>query len=135
MYRDWPFFRSLIDTAQMALGKADRPIAALYASLAAPAPASERIWARIREEWDLAERGVIAVTGAERLLDTSPVLQRSIRVRNPYVDPLSFIQVRLLSELRELLESDRPDEARLEALQRALLLTVNGVAAGLQNTG
>jgi phosphoenolpyruvate carboxylase len=135
MYRAWTFFRSLIDTAQMALGKADRSIAALYTSLAAPAAASARIWARIREEWDLAERGVIAVTGADRLLDTSPVLQRSIRVRNPYVDPLSFIQVRLLSELRELLETGRPDEAQVEALQRALLLTVNGVAAGLQNTG
>jgi phosphoenolpyruvate carboxylase len=87
----------------------------------------DRIWQRIEREYDLTRDLLLAVTKQQRLLDRDPVLQRSIERRNPYVDPLSFIQVELLRRFR----SD-PDSA---PLLRAVLLTVNGIAGGLKNTG
>jgi phosphoenolpyruvate carboxylase len=130
LYRSWPFFASLLDNAEMILAKADMPVARRYASLA-PTPESRRIWRRIRGEHNRAVAQILAVTGRARLLDDMPVLQRSIELRNPYVDSLSELQVRLLSRLRDLPPADpqRPEYLRL------VHLTVSGVAAGLQNTG
>ncbi len=128
MYREWPFWRATLDNAQMVLAKADRHIARHYATLVTDAAAREHIWARISTEWERTERAVCDIAGIDRLLDRSPTLQRSIRRRNPYVDPLSYIQVALLRRLRE---SRAPDAA----LEQAVLLTVNGIAAGLRNTG
>lgn len=128
MYREWPFWRTTLDNAQMVLAKADRHIAQRYAGLVRDAGARERIWARISAEWERTERAVCAITGVRRLLDRAPTLQRSIRRRNPYVDPLSYIQVELLQRLRNARQPD-PE------LEQAVLLTVNGIAAGLRNTG
>jgi len=89
------------------------------------------VFSLIDAEWARTLKAVALVTGHQELLATSPVLQRSIRLRNPYVDPLSFMQLSLLPRLRELGED--ADEARL--LQRLTALTINGIAAGLQNTG
>ncbi|CAN5799283.1 phosphoenolpyruvate carboxylase [soil metagenome] len=130
LYRSWPFFASLLDNAEMILAKADMPVARRYASLA-PTPESRRIWRRIRGEHNRAVAQILAVTGRARLLDDMPVLQRSIELRNPYVDSLSEIQVRLLSRLREL----PPGDPQRPVLLRLVHLTVSGVAAGLQNTG
>ena len=130
LYRSWPFFASLLDTAEMTLAKADMPVARRYASLA-PTPESRRIWRRIRGEHDRSVTQILAVTGRGRLLDDLPVLQRSIELRNPYVDSLSELQVRLLARLRVLPEGSR----QREELVRLVHLTVSGVAAGLQNTG
>ncbi len=127
MYRDWPFFRTLIDNAQVSLRLADLAIAPLYAELT-DAETREAIYGRLRAEYARTEAGVLRVTGQEQLLDHEPWLQRSIRLRNPYVDPLNVIQVELLRRLRD---REDPDGA----LQAALLQAVNGIAAGLQNTG
>jgi phosphoenolpyruvate carboxylase len=127
MYREWPFFRSLVDNAQLGLGKADRAVARLYAGLAEPATLRERLLGRILAEWERTERAVGVATRLPALLAGSPVLQRSIRLRNPYVDPLSFVQVSLLRRQR----GGEPDPAQA----RLAALTINGIAAGLQNTG
>ena len=131
MYREWPFFRSLVDNAQISLGKSDLAVARLYDGLAAPPELRARIFARIAEEWRRTEDGILAVTGQPAILSGSPVLRRSIRLRNPYVDPMSFAQVSLLARLRDLPE-ESPDR---DAVARLVALTINGVAAGLQNTG
>jgi phosphoenolpyruvate carboxylase len=130
LYRSWPFFASLLDNAEMILAKADMPVARRYASLA-PTPESRRIWRRIKGEYERSVAQILAVTGHARLLDDVPVLQRSIELRNPYVDSLSELQVRLLARLRPL---PAEDPSRAELL-RLVHLTVSGVAAGLQNTG
>jgi phosphoenolpyruvate carboxylase len=131
MYREWPFFRSLVDNAQISLGKSDLAVARLYDGLADPPELRARVFAAVAEEWSRTERAILAVTGQPAVLSGSPVLRRSIRLRNPYVDPMSFAQVSLLRRLRGL-PADSPDR---EAVARLVALTINGVAAGLQNTG
>ena len=128
--RDWPFLSSLIDNAEMSLAKADMGVARLYASLAT-GPGDERRWHAIESEYRRTVAVVARLTGHERLLDGSPVLQRSVTLRNPYVDSLSELQVRLLARLRAL----APDDPERDRVLRLVQLTVNGVAAGLQNTG
>ncbi len=127
MYAGWPFFRSVVDNAQISLGTADLEIARLYAELVEDEAVRERVYGRIRDEFDLTVRRVLEVTGQRELLENSPVLQRSVRLRNPYVDPMNYLQVRLLRERRA-----RPDDPEVAEL---LHHTVNGVAAGLQTTG
>jgi phosphoenolpyruvate carboxylase len=102
----------------------------MYAALVT-LPDGPRLWARIDEEFDRSVRLLLRVTGREHLLDGLPVVQRSIALRNPYVDSLSELQVRLLARLRAL-AADDPERDRV---LRLVQLTVNGVAAGLQNTG
>jgi len=123
MYREWPFFRAVIDNVTMVLAKSDMSIAARYATLA---PASTQgVWRRIQQEHQRTRKQVKRLTGESKLLDHNPQLQRSISLRNPYVDPMSFLQVELLKRKREgQAEVDRP-----------LLLTLNGIAAGMRNTG
>ncbi|HEX6291938.1 MAG TPA: phosphoenolpyruvate carboxylase [Herpetosiphonaceae bacterium] len=128
MYREWPFWRTTLDNAQMVLAKADLHIAERYTSLVPDAGVRERMWKLIADEYRRTVQAVCAVAGIDHLLDQWPTLQRSIRRRNPYVDPLSYIQVALLHRLRA---SHDPDPL----LEQAVLLTVNGVAAGLRNTG
>jgi phosphoenolpyruvate carboxylase len=130
MTRDWPFFRSLLENAQMSLGRSDRAVAHLYAALA-ETDVGPRIRAVMESEWDRTEAAILAVTGKSQILESSPVLLRSIRLRNPYVDPMSFVQVTLLRRWRSL----PPEAPEREQVRRVLALTVNGVAAGLQNTG
>lgn len=129
MYRQWPFFRTVVDNAQMSLRKADLIIATLYATLADEETCTA-IFEPIRAEYQRTERMILRVTGYRDLLDNEPWLQRSIRLRNPYVDPLNYIQVALLCRLRAA-----PPPGEAEKLEHAVLLSVNGVAAGLRNTG
>jgi phosphoenolpyruvate carboxylase len=129
MYRQWPLFRNIIDNVQMGLAKADMAIAALYAGLT-DQETRTRIFDDILAEWQLTERIVLEVVEATQLLDREPVLRRSIKVRNPYVDPMNYIQVALLQKVRT-----ETDEERRKQLTAAILLSVNGIAAGLQNTG
>ncbi len=131
MYRAWPFFATIIDTTEMVLAKADMAVAGRYASLASANPRGQQIAERIRGEFELTVEQILAVTGHARLLDNMPVLQRSIELRNPYVDSLSELQVQLLARLRAL-PSDDPQRSEL---LRLVHLTVSGVAAGLQSTG
>ena len=125
-YRDWPLFGVLLDNAEMSLAKTDRPIGARYLALGG----RDDLTGLVLAEYDLTKRLVLAVTGHERLLADRPVLSRAVALRDPYVDALSYLQLRALAALRGTVQAD--DRERLE---RLLLLTVNGVAAGLQNTG
>jgi phosphoenolpyruvate carboxylase len=129
MYQNWPFFRAIIDNVQMGLCKGDMPIASLYASLA-DEHTRQTIFAKILDEYERTKRMILAATGYQELLDNESWLQRSIKLRNPYVDPLNYIQVALLRCLRE-----QKNLSHVRRLQEAVLLSVNGVAAGLQNTG
>ncbi|NTZ19224.1 phosphoenolpyruvate carboxylase [Paenibacillus sp. JMULE4] len=130
MYQHWSFFRSLIDNLQMALAKADLVIAKEYSSLIHDQGIAERIFNLIQDEYRQTSELILKITGQQEILDNVPVIQESIRLRNPYVDPLSYMQVGLLSELRSLREQGDAD-----SLLREVLLTINGIAAGLRNTG
>jgi phosphoenolpyruvate carboxylase len=131
MYEGWPFFRTLVDFMQMTLAKSDLRIAENYTSLVSDPDLRDRLWSRISEEHAACVEALLLITGNDNLLDDSPVLQRSIRLRNPYVDPLSYVQVTLLRRLRSLPE-DSPD--REDALN-TLLLSISGVSSGMLNTG
>jgi phosphoenolpyruvate carboxylase len=127
-YREWPLLAVLLDNAEMSLAKTDRHIGARYLALGGRSD----LTALVLEEYDLTRRLVLAVTGHDRLLADRPVLSRAVALRDPYVDALSYLQVRALAALRDPGAAESPDRPRLE---RLLLLSVNGVAAGLQNTG
>ena len=131
MYEGWPFFRTLIDFMQMTLAKSDLRISEKYTSLVSNPRARERLWSRISDEHDTCVESLLAITGNQNLLDDSPVLQRSICLRNPYVDPLSYIQVALLRRLRAL-SADSPER---EDVLNVLLLSISGVSSGMLNTG
>ncbi len=127
MEREWPFFRAMLGNAEMALAKADLTVAHRYVELVEDETIRERIWGRIVDEFQRSVDAITTIRGEERLLDLEAVLQRSIERRNPYVDPLSYIQVELLERLRE-----RPND---EDVLQTLHLAVNGIAGGLKNTG
>jgi phosphoenolpyruvate carboxylase len=126
MYARWPFVASLLDGVEAVLAKADMGIAEFYDQLAAP---QHRYLANeIRREYELAEQHILAMKGCARLLDSEPTLQRSIRLRNPYVDPIHLMQVDLLKRWRGGGREDRE-------LFEALIASVNGIAQGLQGSG
>jgi phosphoenolpyruvate carboxylase len=129
MYQHWPLFSTLIDNVQIGLAKADMEIASLYAELTGEATRSA-IFTEILDEFRRTEQMVLIVAGADQLLDKEPVLRRSIKVRNPYVDPMNYLQVALLQQLKV-----EQDPERRRQLTAAVLSSVNGIAAGLQNTG
>lgn len=131
MYAKWSFFRTAIDSLQMALAKADLTIAREYGKMVKDREVADRIFKRIRDEYMLTSELILKITGQKEILDNVPILQESIKLRNPYVDPMSYMQVQLLTELRNLRAQGEEDEA----LIREVLLTINGIAAGLRNTG
>ena len=132
MYAGWPFVRALVDNAEMSLLKADMGIAALYAGLVPDRSLAERILERIVEEHERARSAILGITGHGALMDADPVIQRSVHLRNPYVDPLNYLQVDMLRRLRALPEADGSEA---EPLREVIALTINGIAAGLRNTG
>jgi len=143
LYKRWPFWRAFLDNLQMTLSKADMHIASHYAMLVEDEALRARLSREIAEEYERTRRNVIRIVGGKELLDNSPVLQQSIRRRNPYVDPLSYFQVTLLRRLRASggipdrdprQESDH-EENEQDKLIYAVLLTINGIAAGVRNTG
>lgn len=127
MHQRWPFFRAVLADAALALAKTDLGIARAYAELVPDPAAREAIWSRIEGEYYRTRRAILRITGLPDLLEDIPWLKRSIQVRNPYVDPLNFIQILLLRRWREQPEA--------EELREALWLTIQGVAAGLRTTG
>ncbi len=137
MYQQWPFFTTTIDNAQMSLAKADMEIAARYAALVTDDTIRDRIFGAVCREYEKSIEIISRITGFDALLDNQPVLQKSIRLRNPYVDPLSYLQVELLKRLRALPLDDDSEEMKTARrdLRAAVLLSINGVAAGMKNTG
>ena len=127
MMETFPLFHDLVRNVEMGMAKADLSIARRYAELVPDEGLRERVWTKVTEEFERTRRMVLRVTGQARLLEENPVLARSIRLRNPYVDPLSLIQVNLLRRKRAGEES--------EELNYALAATINGISAGLRNTG
>jgi phosphoenolpyruvate carboxylase len=132
MYATWQFFRAILDNAEMSLQKADLEIARLYLSLANDQKEAEKFFQIIYSEFELTKRQILTITGNNNLLDNDPDLQRSIQLRNPYIDPLNFIQVETLHRLRAIKD---PTSFLAEELQNVIVLTVNGIASGLRNTG
>jgi len=134
MYEGWPFFRALLDNAEMSLLKADLGIAALYTELVPDRELGERIFALIRQEYERTQTAIFAATGHQHLMDADPVIQRSVQLRNPYVDPLNYLQVEMLRRLRAL-PPENQESPEATALRDVVVLTINGIAAGLRNTG
>jgi len=127
MMRSFPLFSDLIRNVELAMSKADLTIARLYAELVLDADLRERVWAMLVDEFERTRRMLLSVTDQGELLKANPVLARSIRLRNPYVDPMSLVQVELLRRKRTSGSAD--------GLDYALGATINGIAAGLHNTG
>ena len=127
MTRDLPLFMNLVGDVEMGMAKADLPIARRYAGLVEDGDLRERVFGMITEEFERTRRMILRVSGQARLLERNPVLERSIALRNPYVDPMSLIQIELLRRKRAGEES--------EELDYALATTINGISAGLRNTG
>ena len=127
LYREWPFFRTLLSNMDMVLAKSSIAIASRYAELVPDERLRETIFGRIRQEWQTSIDMLLDIMGQERLLQGNPLLERSIRNRFPYLDPLNHVQVELLKEHR----AQNPDEQVLRGIQ----LTINGISAGLRNSG
>jgi phosphoenolpyruvate carboxylase len=127
LYREWPFFRTLLSNMDMVLAKSSIAIASRYAELVPDVALREKIFGRIRREWHSSIEMLLDIMGQERLLQGNPLLERSIRNRFPYLDPLNHVQVELLKEHR----AQNPDEQVLRGIQ----ITINGISAGLRNSG
>ena len=132
MARGFPLFIDIIRNVEMALAKADFSIARLYAGLVQNKALRERVFSTLHAEFELTHRMVLAVLGQTSLLQKNNVLSQSIRLRNPYVDPMSLIQVELIRRKRAALAAGQPVPAELD---RAITATINGISAGLRNTG
>jgi len=127
LYREWPFFRTLLSNMDMVLAKSSIAIASRYAELVPDVTLRDNIFGRIRREWHTTIETLLDIMGQERLLQGNPLLERSIRNRFPYMDPLNHIQVELLKEHR----AQNPDAQVLRGIQ----ITINGISAGLRNSG
>jgi len=127
MAHELPFFIDLLRNVELALGKVDLATARLYSSLVEDAVLRERVFAMMEDEFHRTVRALLAITGQKELLESNPVLARSIRLRNPYVDPMHLIQI-------DLLRRKRAGEETPE-VNRAIAATISGIAAGLRNTG
>ena len=134
MHRQWPFFRTLLSNLDMVLAKSDLRIAARYVELVEDRKLGKRLFGVIKGEWDRANAALDLITGQSRRLAGNPSLARSIEHRFPYLDPLNHLQVELLRRYRARAETKAPDAA-VERLRRGIHLSINGIAAGLRNTG
>ncbi|MGA2015678.1 MAG: phosphoenolpyruvate carboxylase [Opitutaceae bacterium] len=132
MHTGWPFFQTLIDNAQLTMRKADMGIASLYAGLVGDARIRRRMLGILGAEFERTEAAILAVSGQRRLLGREPVLLRSVELRNPYIDPLNFIQVEMMRRLRDPVP---PQPREAEAIRAVIELTINGISGGLKNTG
>ncbi|PNW85106.1 hypothetical protein CHLRE_03g171950v5 [Chlamydomonas reinhardtii] len=127
MYREWPFFGSTVDLIEMILAKTDPRIAALYEEVLVNDPEEKKLGAELRERLQRCQGAILKVTGHENLLSNNPTLSKLISMRSPFVDPINILQVEVLRRLRQ-----DPNNMRL---RDALLISINGIAAGMRNTG
>jgi phosphoenolpyruvate carboxylase len=131
MHEKWPFFQTLIDNAQLTMRKADMGIAGLYAALVHDPRIRRRIFNLLLKEFALTESAILKVTIQSQLLAKEAVLRRSIKLRNPYIDPLNYVQVEMIRRMRE----GKLPKSEAEAAAAVVELTINGISAGLKNTG
>ena len=127
MYREWPFFQMLLSNMDMVLAKSDIAIASRYAELVSDTALRDRIFSRLRAEWQTTVGTLLTIMGQKSLLESNPLLVRSIRNRFPYLDPLNHMQIELLKRYRA---GDKDDD-----VVTGIHLTINGLAAGLRNSG
>ncbi len=127
MYRHWPFFRTLLSNMDMVLAKTDLAIASRYAELVTDPTLRQQVFGRIQAEWELTRQHLLAIEEQQDFLADNPLLKRSIRNRFPYMDPLNHLQVELLRRHRAGAEDER--------IARGIHITINGIAAGLRNSG
>jgi phosphoenolpyruvate carboxylase len=132
MAQNFPLFLDIIRNVEMGLAKADFAVARLYADLVEDQALRDRVYNTLLAEFELTQRMVLAILGQSTLLQTNTVLEHSIRLRNPYVDPMSLIQVELLRRKRTAIHAGHPVNPELD---RAITATINGISAGLRNTG
>jgi phosphoenolpyruvate carboxylase len=132
MYTGWPFFRTLLDNSEASLLKADMDIAALYVDLVTDRELAVRIFGTIRKEFKHTRQAVLSISGHQSLMELEPLTQDAVRLRDPYIDPLNYIQIEMLRRLRRLPDQDGADA---RTLREVIVLTINGIAAGLKNTG
>jgi phosphoenolpyruvate carboxylase len=131
----FPLFLDIVRNVEIALAKADFSIARLYASLVDDAALRDRVFTTLEAEFQRTRRMILAVTGQQELLERNPVLANSIRLRNPYVDPLSLLQLELLRRKRAAARDPAGTAEASAELDRAITATINGISAGLRNTG
>jgi len=127
MYRQWPFFRTLLSNMDMVLAKSDMALASRYAELVSDTRLRKKVFNAIDAEWHRTVEALAQITGEKNRLANNPALARSIRHRFPYIDPLHHLQVELVRRYRE----GKADER----VQRGIHISINGIAAGLRNTG
>ena len=131
MHKQWPFFRTLLSNLDMVLAKSDLRIAARYVDLVEDRRMGQRIFKAVRTEWQRAHDALSLITGEPERLASNPALARSIEHRFPYLDPLNHLQVELMRRYRHRKDGD----PAIERMQRGIHLSINGIAAGLRNTG
>jgi phosphoenolpyruvate carboxylase len=127
MYREWPFFQMLLSNMDMVLAKSDIAIASRYAELVSDTELRDRVFSRLRTEWQSVVDALLTIMGQQTPLESNPLLARSIRNRFPYLDPLNHMQIELLKRYRA---GDTNDD-----VVTGIHLTINGIAAGLRNSG
>jgi phosphoenolpyruvate carboxylase len=132
MHRQWPFFRTLLSNLDMVLAKTDLGLAQRYAELVEDRKSGRRIFALLQAEWQRTSDALTLITGEATRLQSNPALARSLEHRIPYLDPLNHLQVELLRRYRQR-EAD--DDPQVERVRRGIHLSINGLAAGLRNTG
>ncbi len=132
MYDSWLFFRTLLNNSEISLLKADMDISALYVSLVPDKKLADGIFNSIRAEYERTRESVLSISRHTSLLQLEPTTQQAVQLRNPYVDPLNYIQVETLRRLRSLPD---PECEESKPLREIMALTINGIAAGLRNTG
>ena len=135
MVKQWPFFRTLLSNLDMVLAKTDLGIAARYVDLVEDKKLGKRIFAAIQAEFERTQASLTLITGDAQRLATNPALARSIEHRFPYIDPLNHLQVELMRRYRAVPADKRADDPSMERVQRGIHLSINGIAAGLRNTG
>ncbi len=131
MHKQWPFFRTLLSNLDMVLAKSDLRIAARYCELVEDQKLAKRIFSAIKAEWERTHDALSQITGEAERLQSNPALARSIEHRFPYLDPLNHLQVELMRRYR----SGRDGDPGMDRVKRGIHISINGVAAGLRNTG
>jgi phosphoenolpyruvate carboxylase len=132
MYKGWALFNTMLNNTEMSLLKADMGIASLYVDLVPDKKLGSEMFRAIRAEYDRTRDVVLSISGHANLLEEEPITQNAVQLRNPYVDPLNYIQVEMLRRIRAL--SDQEGE-EAQAIREVISITINGIAAGLRNTG
>jgi phosphoenolpyruvate carboxylase len=130
MHQEWPFFKAIISNIDMVMAKSDLALASRYASLVSDKRVRESVFAQIEAHWLLTRRSLSLITGQKSLLSNNPSLARSIRHRFPYIDPLHHLQVELIRRVRQTQDATPSERAK-----RGIHIAINGIAAGLRNTG